>query len=738
MLKQIFTSFLESTPLRRFHGPLTERLKRETVGGIGQIPVATLPTEVVETVCGFCSTGCGLWVHRRGDQPVNITPAPGFPVNLGMACPKGWEALAPWKSPDRGVAPLLRATKGGGRQAVGWSEAIDVFVRKARELKDRYGDESFAFLGTGQMTTEEMAMLGSVFKVGMGFVHGDSNTRQCMATTHVAYRESFGFDAPPFSYQDFEESDLLIFVGANPCIAHPILWQRVLMNRRNPWIVVVDPRRTETASAANQHIAIQPRGDLCFLYGLARAVIDAGGVCRKWVEDHTEGYAEFEQFLREFSPEAVEEKCGVSATEIRSLAQRIASSERVSFWWTMGVNQGHEAVRTAQAIINLALMTGNIGRPGTGANSITGQCNAMGSRLFAMTGTLPAGREFSQQQDREFTADWLGVDTSRIPSRKSLEYDRILEGIESGTIRGLWVIATNPVHSWIGRGRLKELLGKLEFLVVQDLFADTETAELADLYLPAAGWGEKEGTYINSERRISYTAKVGTPPGEALSDFEIFRRIGMHWGDCPWLETWSHPEAVFRALQQASSGRPCDHSGLDGYGSIRSMRGVQWPFPSASVSTATERRLFEDGRFFRANGRALFCFEAPRKNPEDVDAEYPLVLITGRGSSAEWHTGTRTSRSAVLRALSGIRDRVEMHPDDAKERGLRDGQRVWVASRRGKMEATLCIESGVGRGRIFVPMHDAQVNRLTLAAFDPYSRQPSYKSCAVQVQSRAD
>jgi assimilatory nitrate reductase catalytic subunit len=693
-----------------------------------------LPSEIVETVCGFCSTGCGLWVHRQGAEPVNVTPARNYPVNLGMACPKGWEALAPLGAPDRGVTPLFRAHKGGEASPLGWDEAVEVFVQKVRRLRDSHGEESFAFLGTGQMTTEEMALLGTVFKVGMGFLHGDSNTRQCMATTHVAYRESFGFDAPPFAYSDFEESDLLIFVGANPCIAHPILWQRVLMNTRKPTIVVVDPRRTETAAAAHQHIAVKPRGDLWFLYGLARAVVDAGGVSREWVAAHSEGYAGFERFLDAFSPEAVEEACGVSATVIRALGERIATTERVSFWWTMGVNQGYEAVRTAQAIINLALMTGNIGRPGTGANSITGQCNAMGSRLFAMTGSLPAGREFAEPGDRRFTANWLGVDEARIPVRKSMEYDRILEGIDTGKIRGLWIIATNPAHSWIGRDRLPELLRKLDFLVVQDLFADTETARFADLYLPAAGWGEKEGTFINSERRIGYTAKVGEPPGTALSDFEIFQRIGKRWGDCPWLDRWGNPELVFRALQEASLGRPCDHSGINGYADLRENGGIQWPLPRGEEMPQGERRLFEDGRFFRPNGRALFCFEAPAENPEPPDAEYPLVLLTGRGSSAEWHTGTRTSRSAVLRALSGIADRVEMDPDDVAERGLKDGQRVLVESRRGTMEGTLCVERGVGRGRIFVPMHDGQVNRVTLAVFDPYSRQPSYKACAVRVR----
>jgi anaerobic selenocysteine-containing dehydrogenase len=720
--------------LRRFSGPLTALLKRVEVPRIGQVPIEQVPDAVVDTVCGFCSTGCSLRVHMRNGRAVNLSPTEGYPVNLGMACPKGWEALTPLRAPDRGTQPLLRAHRNAPLAPTDWDGAVACFVEKARAIREAHGAEAFAFLGTGQMFTEEMALLGAVFKFGMGFQHGDSNTRQCMATSHFAYKESFGFDAPPFTYEDFEQSDVLIFVGANPCIAHPIMWQRVLLNRHSPWIAVIDPRRTETAAAASAHFAIQPKSDLPFLYGLAHELVRLNAVDSNFVREHTEDFEAFVDFLRDYPAERAAQVSGIPLERVRELATRIAEGKRVSFWWTMGVNQGYEAVRTAQAIINLALLTGNIGRPGTGANSITGQCNAMGSRLFANTSGLLGGRDFSNPAHRREVAGILNIEEERIPREKSLEYDRILSGIEEGKIRGLWVIATNPLHSWIGRGDLRKVLEKLDFLVVQDMYVSTETAVHADLYLPAAGWGEKEGTFINSERRIGYAAKVCEAPGEALPDFDIFRRLGLAWGCGAWLDRWQTPWRVFEVLRELAAGQPCDFSGISDYSQIVEAGGIQWPFHEAVAQRERHHRLFEDGVFYRPGGRALFKFESPRENPEPTDAEYPFVLLTGRGSSAEWHTGTRTAKSAVLRLLAPSSNRVELHPEDAVGLGLRQGDKVKVSSRRGSMDVRVVFESGVGRGRVFIPMHDKAVNVLTLPVFDPYSRQPSYKACAVRLE----
>jgi assimilatory nitrate reductase catalytic subunit len=401
----------------------------------------------------------------------------------------------------------------------------------------------------------------------------------------------------------------------------------------------------------------------------------------------------------------------------------------------MGVNQGHESTRTAQAIINLALMTGNIGRPGTGANSITGQCNAMGSRAFSNTVSLFAGRDFTNADDRSDVARLLGIDVDRIPDRQSLAYDQIVDGVVDGTIKGLWIIATNTAHSWIHQRRLREAFAGLEFLVVQDMYSTTDTAQLAHLVLPAAGWGEKEGTFINSERRVGITKRVAPSPGAALADFSIIKLLAEAWGCGPMFAEWTSPEAVFGILGRLSRGRPCDISAITGYQMVDEAGGIQWPFPEgSSCGHGSERRLFEDGRFYHADGRAKFLYEDPRPVAEPTSPEYPLVLLTGRGSSSEWHTQTRTAKSAVLRSLADQEPYVEIAPGDAAARSLGDGDWAAVVSARGSMRARVRVTSTVEPGQVFVPMHYVGTNRLTNLSFDPYSRQPSYKSGAVEVR----
>lgn len=752
-------------------GAMTRELALAPGGfGLGRVPAATMPQAVTTSICGYCSTGCSLQIHLGTDgAAVNLTPDPAYPVNQGMACPKGWEALTPLAAADRLTTPLRR-TAAGDFVPVGWGEALEEFCTRFKAIQGRLGPAGVAVLSTGQIVTEEMALLGALAKFGMGVRHLDSNTRQCMATAHVAYRESFGFDAPPFTYADFEESDVLVFIGANPCLAHPIMWQRVRQNRRAPKIIVVDPRRTETACAAWRHYALRPKGDLPLLYALANRLLARGAVDRDFVAAHTEGFEAFAEFLRPFTPELIAPQTGLSVAEIEEFAAAVGDrSKRVSYWWTMGVNQGHESTRTAQAIVNLALMTGQIGRPGTGANSITGQCNAMGSRLFGNATSLIGGYNFADAGHRVQVARLLGIEPERIPQEKSWAYDQILDGVERGEIRGLWVIATDPAHSWINQGRIAQLREKLDFLVVQDMYATTETAKMADLLLPAAGWGEKEGFFINSERRLGAVRQVARAPGQALSDFRIFQLVAEAWGCAEMFRAWSSPAAVLQILKELSRGQPCDFTGVRDHDHLGASGGLQWPFSAAeaarersaeggvlsvrsevgsadaedgrSVSSTPraasrrERRLFADGKFFRPNGRALFAFDPPRPMPEQPSVEYPLILLTGRGSSSQWHTCSRTGKSEVLRRLSPRGAIVEVHPDDACERGLADGAAARVRSVRGVARATVVATASVRRGTIFMPMHDPTVNRLTFPAFDPHSRQPSYKACAVQLET---
>jgi assimilatory nitrate reductase catalytic subunit len=699
-----------------------------------------------KSVCGFCSTGCSLNVHLADNEAIGLTPTPAYPVNLGMACPKGWEALSVLESSDRATEPLLRNAQGELRP-INWDTALKTFCQRFQGILQEHGPGSVAFLSTGQIPTEEMVLLGILGRFGMGLQHCDSNTRQCMATTAVAYKQSFGFDAPPYAYSDLEESDLLIFVGANPCVGHPILWERVLRNRRGGKIVVIDPRHTETAQASDLHLPLAPKSDLALFYGLAQLLMQRGAINRDFIDQHTTGFDDFAAFVQAWPLERVVKETGLEASEIEQLVELIATSERTSFWWTMGVNQSYQGVRTAQSLINLALMTGNIGRPGTGANSITGQCNAMGSRLVSNTSALFGGRDFANPEHRREVANILQIDEARIPHASGYTYDQILGAIRRGEIRGLWVIATNTAHSWLQREETRETLAKLDFLVVQDMYHTTETAARARLVLPAAGWGEKEGTFINSERRIGLLKKVARAPGKALADSMIFRLIAHYWGCGELLENYDQPEKVFHLIKELTRGRPCDITGITDYEMLERAGGIQWPLPesgsagsgSAGASPSRElpekeRRLFTDGKFFHADGRAKFLFVEPQPMPEPACERYPLILLTGRGTVSQWHTQSRTAKSAVLRKLYPRGAYVEIHPRDARERGIEPLDKVEVRSRRGCVTVKAMVTPTVGRGQVFMPMHYAETNALTLPHFDPHSRQPSYKDCAVEVR----
>jgi assimilatory nitrate reductase catalytic subunit len=719
--------------LRQRNGQLTRELLLEPAShGLGLAPARLMPDATTSMVCGYCSTGCSLNVHLKDGQAVNLSPTSRYPVNLGMACPKGWEALTVLDAPDRATTPLLR-NAAGKLVPIDWPAALDEFVRRFKSIQAEHGPHSVAFLSTGQMPTEEMAFLGALAKFGMGLLHGDGNTRQCMASAVVAYKQSFGFDAPPYTYADFEESDVLVFTGANPCLAHPIMWERVMRNRRSPEIVVIDPRATETAMAATQHLALAPKSDQTLFYGLARLLIHNGWINPQFIEQSTSGFEQFAEFLEPFDIDRVVAETGLKAAQIERFAETIHERGRTSFWWTMGVNQSHQGVRTAQSIINVALLTGNIGRPGTGANSITGQCNAMGSRLFSNTTGLLGGHDFTSAAHRQKVAGILGIDVGMIPAENSWAYNEIMEGILRGKIKGLWVICTNPAHSWINQNSARDVLDRLDFLVVQDMYHTTETARRAHLVLPAAGWGEKEGTFINSERRIGVIKKVRRAPGQALADFQIFRLIADAWGCGRMFQKWTSPAAVFESMKELSRGQPCDFSGITDYAFVDRGGGVQWPFPASAADDRPERRLFEDGRFYHADGRAKFIFEEPRPLTEPPSALYPFVLLTGRGTASQWHTQTRTSKSAVLRKLSPEHAWVEINPADAKVLGIAPNRSVTISSQRGRMRATAVLTPTVAPGTLFIPMHYEPTNRLTDAVFDPYSKQPSYKSCAVRI-----
>ncbi len=692
---------------------------------------------IVRTICSYCSVGCALDIQIVDGKATKVLPAKDYPVNLGRTCTKGFNLLKAYDSPDRQLYPELRQSD-GSYQRIDWDSAATIFSTKFKQIQERHGKDSVAFISTGQVPFEEMAVLGVLAKFGMGIKHGDGNTRQCMASAVVAYKQSFGFDAPPFSYQDAEESDLLIFVGANPVIAHPIFWQRVKMNQNNPSIVCIDPRLTETAKEAILHLAIKPKSDLSLLYALSKYLIDHDALDKQFILDHTQGFDEMAKHVQEFSIERAERDTGIAASEITKLAQLIQSKKKVSFWWTMGVNQGHQGVRTAQAMINIALMTGNIGRTGTGANSLTGQCNAMGSRLFSNTSSLISGHDFAVPEHRQKVADALSIPVESIPDNAGKSYDQILSAVDDGSIKGLWIICTNPAHSWIDKHAFFETMKKLDFLVVQDIYNSTETMMIADLRLAAAGSTEKEGTLINSERRLGIVQKVMQAPGEALSDFDIFHKLAKSWGCEQVLAKLQTPDQTFEVLASLSKGRPCDISGISSRALLVKNGGIQWPWPQGANPDGPglggqHRLLFADGKFFHPDGKAKFLTIEPEPAGELPDNDYPFWLLTGRGTMHQWHTQTRTSKVELIKKMYPSEAYVEINPLDAQRLNLVDKGKVKVETRRGSILVDVAIKDSVQAGHIFLPMHYAQTNYLTYSSFDSFSRQPSYKIGAARL-----
>ncbi len=685
-------------------------------------------------MCNYCGVGCSVQFIVEDDGSVTKVKAnPAYAVNRNKLCPKGFKLLDPINAGDRGTTPILRSAD-SSKKGAGWDEALSVMCRRIKDIQARHGKKSVAFISTGQLFTEEFALLGLLRGI-MG-IDGDGNTRQCMASAVMGYKLALGFDSPPFTYHDIEHSDCVILIGSNMYVSHPIVWERFKTNNNNPELIVIDPRRTPVAEKANLHLRVKPKRDLALLYTLANTLIkNDKAIDRKYIKNHTNGFEEFKQYVSTFSRDQVEERTDVPCEEFDKLVTSIENHRKVSFWWCQGVNQSHQGTRTVQAIINISLMTGNIGRLGTGPNSLTGQTNAMGSRMYSNTTCLYAGRDYKNPAHREQVANILGISDDIIPDSPSKPYDKIIDSVDRDEIKALWIICTNPLHSRINVNRINSLFPGLELLVVQDLFPDTATAKHADIFLPAAGIGEKEGTLIKSERRIGYSPGVKKAPGQALPDYQIFYKIAEHWGvSSDVLAKWKTPADAFELLKKMSAGMPCDMTGIENFSFIMSHDGVQWPYPAGSVFGENNRRLFEDGRFYTANGRANFLFTDWTVPKQEPDEEYPLYLLTGRGSQVQFHTMTRTGRSAMLRKEYPNRAYIEVSAADADKYGFDDDEVVKIVSRQGEHMAHIKISDVPSKGYIFSPMNFLGTNNLVPEDFDDISKEPSYKAGAVRLE----
>src|SRR5579863_9246731 len=540
----------------------------------------------VNSTCGYCSVGCGMQLGVRNGKVVSVRGNPDHPVNLGKLCPKGLAEHYAIDSEDRARYPLLR--KDGQFTRIGWDEAIETLVERIQAVQAKHGPESLGIVSTGQLVTEEFYALGKLVQLGFGTNNYDGNTTLCMSTAVAGYKRSFGSDGPPGAYEDLETADVILLIGANIAENHPILCTRLEANPAKT-LIVADPRVTKTAMMADLYLPLKPRSDLALINAILRIVIDEELYDKDYVDQHTTGFAELFASLEAYTVDYAANITGLSPELIRKTALLYGNAKAAFIGWTMGVNHSTKGTETVNAINNLALITGNIGRSGASPFSITGQCNAMGTREAGFSSSLPGYRKFESEQDREELGRLWGLPVDRIPTKRGFAYPDIIEAAVARKIRALWIIGTNPLVSFPNIDVLKQGLGNLDFLVVQDGFHPTPTTELADLILPAAIWGEKEGTYTNSERRVSKVNGAVEPPGEARSDFEIFLSIAEQLGCRDELYPgWTTVEDAFHEWRRVSKGRLCDYSGIS-YALLAERGAVQWPLTAGAVPEGTSR-----------------------------------------------------------------------------------------------------------------------------------------------------
>lgn len=689
----------------------------------------------VQSTCNYCALDCNLDFYVENDRIVKVVPTRGYPVNDGFSCIKGLSLDKQQSTVKPNSLPKIRK-EDGTFEEVSWEEGFSHVAEKIKEIQEKYGPEGMAGISTGQLTLEEFALFGHVMRDYLK-TNVDGNTRLCMATAVVAHKQSYGFDAPGYTLGDLELSDTIIFIGSNPVVAHPILWGRVLNNKLpEKKVIVIDPRRSETAENADYWYGLKWRSDLLLFYTIANQLIEKDYLDHSFIEENTEKFEEFKEFVKAYTLERGVEGTGLSKEQILELVELIHNGKKVSFWWTMGVNQGYEAVRTAQSIINIALMTGNIGKPGTGANSITGQCNAMSSRAYSNTAVMYGGGDFTNPARRARIAEVLGVREDQLAEKPTLTYNQIIEGINAGNIKGLWILCTNPRHSWTNNETFAEATKKLELFIVQDIYDTIESAEDCTVYFPVVPGIKKEGTYINLERRLSAMRPV-LPKGEnEISDYEAILGVGKALGMGDQLKGWETPKDCFNLMRECSRNMPCDITGVTWEG-LEDSHGIQWPYPEGKEeeNKADERRLYGDGKFFTPSQKAQFMFEEVRENPLPCTEEFPMVLNTGRGSVGQWHTQSRTKEVKFVEDVSIKKAYVYMNTKRAKENDIKEMDKIRVYSVNGQDAVFhVKITDNVQYEELFAPIHYIECNKLTPSLYDSYSKEPSYKATPIRFE----
>jgi assimilatory nitrate reductase catalytic subunit len=722
----------------------------------------TRTRQITKATCPYCGTGCGVLIETQGPRIVQVQGDPDHPANFGRLCTKGstlhLTARDTVTQQTRLLHPQKRLHRGGATRALSWPEALDEAADRIASIVREHGPEAVGFYGSGQLLTEDYYVLNKLVKGLLGTNHLDTNSRLCMSSAVAGYKATLGSDAPPACYEDFDHAQTLFITGANTAWAHPILFRRIEDARRarpDMKLIVVDPRRTETADMADLHLAIQPGTDVALYNGMLHILARDGLLDEAYVAAHTEGFEALMALVRESKPESVARTCGITVADLETAARWFGAQTPTLSLYCQGLNQSSRGTDKNAALINLHLATGQIGKPGAGPFSLTGQPNAMGGReVGGMANLMSAHRDLANPEHRAEVAAFWGL--SDVPAQPGKTAVEMFEAAARGEIKALWIACTNPAQSLPDQATVRKALATAEYVVVQEAFATTATCDFADLLLPASTWGEKDGTVTNSERRISRVRSAVPPAGEARHDWAIFTELGRrlearlpertarYLPSTATLFPYTTPESVWNEHRDSTRGRDLDITGLS-YALLESAGPQQWPMPAGA--TQGTARLYTDGRFPTPSGRARFAALRHQPVHEPRDASHPFSLNTGRLRD-QWHG---MSRTGTLGRLYGhvAEPALEMAPSDMARMGLRDGDLVKVASRRGQLIAPVLAEAGLAPNQTYMAMHWGQealsglddqgqaitgVNALTDPAFCPKSKQPELKHAAVQVE----
>jgi len=698
----------------------------------------------VKSTCCYCGVGCGLLIETENERIVGVRGDPAHPANAGRLCTKGASLHLTTRPEYRLLHPELRLSRELPRQRVAWDEALDHAAERFAEIIATHGPDSVAFYISGQLLSEDYYVFNKLAKGLIGTNNVDTNSRLCMSSAVAGYKQTLGADAPPCCYEDIAATDCLLIAGANPAVAHPIVFRRIEDARAaNPdlRIIVVDPRRSETAAIADLHLPLKPGTDIALYNGLLHVLLAEELVDRNYIAAHTEGFAALEQTVAAFPPAVVAEICALAEAEIIQAARWFGKSAAALSLYCQGLNQSSHGTHNNAALIHLHLATGQIGRPGAGPFSLTGQPNAMGGReVGGLANLLSAHRDLANPEHRAEVARLWGLPS--VPAQPGKAAVELFAALKRGEIKAVWIACTNPAQSLPDQNEVRAALEAADFVVLQEAFANTDTAAYADLMLPATTWGEKEGTVTNSERCITHLTPAVSRPGEARPDWEIVvdfaHRLGARLGQplTGQLFPYASPEAIFNEHRESTRGRDLDITGLS-YALLDSSGPQQWPFPEGASSG--RQRLYADGVFPTPSGRARFVAVEHLPTAESTDETYPISLLSGRLRD-QWHGMSRTGTVARLFNLDD-EPLLSMHPADLRQRGLAGGDVVRVGNARGQVHVRVKPDAGLVRGRAWMPMHwgnqfmnSAGVNALTLSAYDPFSQQPELKHAAVAVE----